>query len=199
MKNSMLQKVNDGNGKSGSLKGPAIVFYLISLVVAFIAGEYFERAKAPAVTYTNTVGFVSDATTSPSQTPAPLATATPAPTASFSPPALITSEEPSSTPVRIEKAVAVAPATVAATLKASAAPSIAATPVATPAKQPGAVTITEAVTDIPVKQDGKITGYINLQAGQQIVPVSVENGQIKVKSGDSFVYVPVKSTDMATH
>ncbi|MGB8352698.1 MAG: hypothetical protein WCD79_02320 [Chthoniobacteraceae bacterium] len=192
MKNSMLQRVNDGNGKSGSLKGPAIIFYLISLVVAFIAGGYFERAKAPVVPNRVNVETVSEISTPPEQTPAPLAPATPAPTASFKPPVLITSEGPSSTPVRIEKAVAVAPVVASV-------PSIAAAPVVTPAKQPGAVTLTEAVTDIPVKQDGKITGYINLQAGQQIVPVSVENGQIKVKSGDNFVYVPVKSTNMATH
>jgi len=184
---SLLQRVNAGNEKPGSLKGVAIAFYFISLIVAFIAGGYYERAKAPATPATTMIETVSAIPTPAEQTPAPLATAAPVPATHFTPPALITSEEPSSTPLRIEKALAVA------------APSTAAAPATTPVKQPGAVTITEAVNDIPVKQDGKITGYINLQPGRQIVPVSVENGQIKVKSGDSFVYVPVKSTDMATH
>ena len=188
---NLLQKVNDGNGKSGSLKGPAFAFYLISLVVAFIAGGYYERAKAPVVPSTTMVETVSAIATPPEQIPEPLATVAPAPTTHFTPPVLITSEEPSASPVRIEKAVAVAPST--------AAPKASPVAAATPVKQPGAVTITEAVTDIPVKQDGKITAYLNLQPGQQIVPVSSENGQIKVKSGDSFYYVPVKSTDMATH
>jgi len=185
MKNSLLQRVNEGNANGGSLKGVAVAFYLISVIVAFIIGGYYERAKAPAAPVTTTVETVSAIPTPADQIPAPVATAAPVPATHFTPPTLITSTEPSSTPVRIEKAVSVAP-------------SVASAPAATPVKQAGAVTVTEAVTDIPVKQDGKITGYINLQPGRQFVPGPVENGQIKMKSGDGFYYVPVKSTDMAT-
>jgi len=196
MRNNLLQRVNDGDGKPGSIKGPAVIFYIVSLVVAFLAGGYYERVKMPVPTRaTGDVTAEAIAVSTPAEmaTPAPIATA--APTARFSPPPLITSE-PSSTPVRIEKAIAVAPSTPApaATVAAIATPA----PVAasTPAKQPGSVTVTEPVTDIPVKDAGKIVGYINLQPGAQIVPLSVENGQIKFKSGDRFAYVPVKSTDM---
>ena len=197
MKNSMLQRVSNSNEKPGSLKGPAIIFYAISLIVAFIAGGYYERAKAPVAPTATVAEATPEALPTPQEpiSPAPLASATPA--THFTPPPLITSE-PSSTPVRVEKAVAVAPSP---SIAASPAPVIAATPsmVAStppPARQPGAVTVLETVTDIPVKDGGKIVGYINLQPGAQIVPVSVENGQIKFKSGERFAYVPVKSTDM---
>jgi hypothetical protein len=109
------------------------------------------------------------------------ATATPQPAQSIA----------EASPIRIEKATPVSPVAHAS----PAAPAAGGSAMASTKT----VTITEPVLGIPVKQDGKITGYINLVKGQQITPVSVENDQIKVKSGEnSFVYVPVKSTDM-TH
>src|SRR5580658_5070720 len=97
----ILQRVNEGNDKPGSLKGVAVAFYFISLIVAFIAGGYYERAKVPVAPATAMVDPVS-ATPTPSDQPAPIATPAPVPATHFTPPALITSEEPSSAPVRIE-------------------------------------------------------------------------------------------------
>jgi len=92
--------------------------------------------------------------------------------------------------MRIEKAVAVSKPSV------SAAPAASAAPVAKPSPDVAQVTVVKAI-EIPVEKEGKIVGYINLQAGQKITPAGVEKDQIKVKTGENYVYVPVKATDMA--
>jgi hypothetical protein len=200
MNNNLLQKVGNESHRSSSGNGLKLMIYAVSLVVAFIAGARYEHAKAPAAP--DMESKVTQSMAEP--TPAPIAAATPSATPAAvvkaATPALITytgdSPKPAATPVRVEKAIAIA--TPSATTTMPAAP---VAPVAVPipvAKPANAVTVTEAV-EIPVKQGAKVVGYINLKPGQYIVPVSVDNGQIKVKTGENFVYVPVKSTDMPQH
>jgi hypothetical protein len=175
----LLQKVNHESGKPSSGNLLKVVFYVLSLAVAYFAG--YEHSKThPSVTE-NAPEAVS-AAPSPA-TPAEDAAAVPLPTPGAMPsatPALIGEM----TPVRVEKATAVAPSSTSA-------------PSAAPVKQANDATITEPL-EIPVKDgDGKITGYINLQRGQLVTVIAVDHDQIKIKSGNSSVMVPIKSTDMA--
>lgn len=195
MRNSLLQKVGDAPDKPSSMRGAAVIFYFISLLVAFLAGIYFERLKVPPsmegtdkAPPSETEASETPATGSAGMVATGTPSASPSPTAAkpFTPPTLISQTESSSTPVRVEKALPVVASSPTAVVP-SMAPS--------PAAHPGDVTVTEAI-EIPVKQGDKVVGYINLRPGQQITPVSVDNGQIKVKCGENFVYVPVKSTDM---
>jgi hypothetical protein len=196
----LLQKIHNESEKSKSGNGLKIAFYLISIGAAYLVGYYQHPRVQPVpdgVPEATLSAPPSATTPADEAATVPLSTpvAIPSPT-----PALIGAMPQSPPPVRVEKAVAITP------LSPSQAPSVASPsvaspsavpiPAATPEKQANQVTITEAV-EIPVKQDGKITGYINLQKGQLITPVSVDHDQIKVKSGEGFVMVPIKSTDMA--
>ncbi len=183
----LLQRVNDESQKPGSGGLLKVVLYVLSLVVAYFFG-YFEHSRThpqtPASPGPEMVS-VAPAPSSPADTASAVPLPSPAAATPSAPPeaAISPSASPSDTPVRVERGIAVV-------ASASTVPSPA--PLATKG-----VTITEPV-EIPVKDDkGKITGYINLQRGQVITPISVENDQIKIKSGKSFVFVPVSSTDMA--
>lgn len=196
MNNNVLQKVGNESYKPGSGNGLKLMIYAVSLVVAFIAGARYEHSKAPATDLENKVSQ----SVLPEPTPAATTAPSPAPVAvKAATPPLITYDEspkPSATAVRVEKAIAIATPSATTTMPAApVAPAAVPIPVAKPAN---AVTITEAI-EIPVKQGSKVVGYINLKPGQYVIPAGVENGQIKVKTGENFVYVPVKSTDMPQH
>ena len=150
-----------------------VVLYLLSLTLAYLFG-YYEHPKTP-----ESAPAVSESTT-PAQAAPDEAAAVPLATTGAMPSS--TPELVSATPpAKVEQAVAVAPSA----------------PAASPVKPANTVTITQPV-EIPVKDDGgKITGYINLQRGQTVTPLSVDHDQIKIKSGSTFVMVPVTSTDMA--
>lgn len=176
MKPSLLQRVDNGDATSASTGGLRFVVYLMSVVIAFFAGEYFAHIKTspivPAPAPLNAVSEPIPSAEPSAQNPAaPAVSATLAsePTASVAP------------AIRIEKAIPVAPATSVAVFSAT---------------QPQGVTILEPV-EIPVKQGGKIVGYINLQRGQQVTPIAVEHDRIKIKCGANFVFVPIKATDLA--
>ena len=177
-----LQKVNTESDKPGSGALLKVVLYILSVVAAYLIG-YYQRPKA-----VSEAPPAPPATVSVAQTPmapadeaanVPLSTPeamnTPAPVAESSAPAA---------PVRVEKAVAMASATPAAEVSQP------------PEKPANLVTITEPV-QIPVTVDGKITGYVNLQRGQQVSYIAVDHDQVKVKTGNAFVMVPITSTDMA--
>ncbi len=189
MKNNLLQRVSHEPENEGSINGMKILFYILSLAVAFMAGEYRERTKshAPAPAPSTQETQAVAATPPPQVAVVPTPSATPAAVVAThsSTPGLISSTP---TPTRIERAVAVS--------TTQAPVPVVVNPPAVPLKNANDVTITEPV-EIPVKQDGKITGYIHLQKGQVVTPVAVEKDQIKIKSGASFVLVPIKSTDMA--
>jgi hypothetical protein len=191
----LLHKIHNETDKPKSGGGLKIAFYLLLLVVAYFAG-YYERPKTHAPADESVPQATLSAVPSSQAPTDDAAAAVPlsSPAAALSTPAAVPSATPgiigdisTATPPQVEKAVVVAP---------SAAPSSAPAPAAAPAKQANQVTITEPV-EIPVKEGGKITGYINLQRGQVITPIAVEQDQIKIQSGTSFVMVPVKSTDMA--
>lgn len=179
----LLQKVNSESEKPGSGGLLKVGLYILSLIAAFLFG-YYEHS--PSRTAPEPV-----AASTPTPAPAPTSSgdeASSVPLASTPVPETEPTVAPvlpsaTSTPMRIERGTAVTHSTPA--------------PVVAPVKTANEVTVTEPV-EIPVKDDtGKITGYINLQKGQLITPAGVENDQIKVKIGKSFVMVPVKSTDMA--
>ena len=181
----LLKKFNEGNNKPKSAAGLKVALYIISLIIAFVGGAQYERSKIQAPTQSQ-AAMEPAAEATPSTADIPQISAT-RPSATPVPEASAVAVE---TPMRIEKAIPVTPvATPHATSAAVA------TSAASPDSRAGSVTLVEPV-QIPVKQSGKIVGYINLQRGQQIVPVAVEKDQIKVKCGEEFVYVPVKSTDM---
>ena len=175
----LLQKVKHESDKPGSGALLKIVLYLLSLTVAYLVG-YYERPKTAPESVAPAPVAAAPTPSTPAEDAAAVPLSTPEPAVPSATPALIGAI----TPVRIEKAVAVIPAPTPA-------------PAVTPAPQANQVTITEPV-EIPVKDDaGKITGYINLQKGQLVTPLAVDHDQIKIKSGNSFVMVPIKSTDMA--
>ena len=184
----LLQKIHSEKEKAKSGNGLKVVFYLLSLAVAFAFGHY-EGAKDHA----STADTTQQAPPAAAPIPLPMTPSEAADTVPVSTPAVVRSATPAlitmaeTTPVRVEKAIAVTPST---------APSAAPAPSADPVKPANTVTITEAV-QIPVKQGNKITGYINLQKGQVVTAIEVDHDEIKIKSGESFVMVPVKSTDMA--
>ena len=197
----LLQKLNNESGQSTKPgNGLKVTFYLLSLGVAYMFG-YYQHPKtlppAPDAMPPSTL-TAGPSTSTPSEEASTVPLTAPAATPSLvaalpsATPAII-GDLPKSSPPRVEKALAVTPLSSA---PASSAPSAIPIPAAAPEKQANQVTITEPV-EIPVKQDGKITGYINLQKGQLITPVSVDHDQIKIKTGSGFVMVPVKSTDMA--
>lgn len=194
----LLQKVQHESDKPGSGSGLKLVFYVISLIIAFLAGQYHERSKhheeVASAPETTMAAATPEETPVVAPTPTPVASQPVVAATTPSPRPTLISETPTPMPsssTRIERATAVERTPAATQTTASAA-----VPIPSPAKQAGDVTITEPV-EIPVKTDGKITGYINLQKGQVITPISVEKDAIKVKSGSGFVMVPVKSTDMA--
>jgi hypothetical protein len=187
----LLQKVNHESDKPGSRGLFIVLLYILSLVVAFMLG-YYEHGK----THPSVAESSPDAAAA---TPAPVTAADEAASVPLSTSASTPASEmigAAATPVRIEKAVVVSPASAPASSTIPAPAPLTSSPVP-PVKQANQITITEPVA-IPVKDDsGKITGYINLQKGQPVTPVDIENDQIKIKSGKGFVMVPIKSTDMA--
>lgn len=189
----LLQKVNHESDKPGSRGLFIALLYILSLVAAFMLG-YYEHGKTHPASAENSPDMAAAAPTpaTPADEAANVPLSTPVP-ASTPVSDLI---GVASTPVRIEKAVVVSPVSTPVTSNIPA-PAPLTSPAAPPVKQANQVTITEAVA-IPVKDDsGKITGYINLQKGQLVTPVDIENDQIKIKSGKSSVMIPIKSTDMA--
>jgi hypothetical protein len=201
----LLQKINHGAEKPRSGTGLKIAAYALSLFLAFLAGTRYERATQAVPDRVQPAANSSAPAETKADVPQPSDAATPSMAHESPKPAepempLITPLTPSSTPsqmsaaastpVRIEKAIPVYNTTVASNKPAPAPAS------ASPAKQSAGVTILEPV-QIPVKDAGRIVGYINLQKGQQITPVGIEKDQIKIKCGDSIVYVPVRSTDLS--
>ena len=202
----LLQKVKTKTDKPRSDAGLKLAFYMVSLVLAFLGGIRYERGSNPAATPVQLPADVStpaQAKTDVSQPAEPaIPSATPqstkpaepqntyiTPLSPSSPTARLSVAAATSTPVRIERAIALdAPAPTPGK-------PVAVLAAASPVKPSGGVTILEPV-QIPVKDGGRIVGYINLQKGQQITPVGVEKDKVKIKCGDSIVFVPVNSTDM---
>ena len=208
----LLQKVNSESEKPGSGLLLKVVLYMLSLGAAYLCG-YYQHSKSHPAPVAETPEVVASAPTpaapgSPAEAASPVPLASSLPSASSSPEALPSAsvEAPpvaEGTPILIKRAEAVAPSPVVAAASTAQSPApllslpaAGAVPTPSPLKQLSSVTVTEPV-QIPVKDDdGKITGYINLQKGQSITPLSVKDGQIKIKSGKSTVMVPVSSTDM---
>ncbi|HWB58524.1 MAG TPA: hypothetical protein VG733_03490 [Chthoniobacteraceae bacterium] len=201
----LLQKVNREPQKpsSGALK---VGIYILLLIGAYMLGRFqgSSPAPAPAPVAASDTATPTPAPMAPSEAANDVPLATPAEAAhpSASAPLITTPLVASSTPVRVEKATPVVPAPTSLSPGAGSFPGKGPAPVpiaaASPVKQTNQVTITQAI-QIPVKNDaGRITGYINLQKGQLVTPAEVDNDQIKIKTGtNSFVMVPVTSTDMA--
>lgn len=60
---------------------------------------------------------------------------------------------------------------------------------------PQNVTLVKAA-QLTVRQEGRITGYVFLHAGQRLTPVSLEGENVVVSWGDGRGLVPVNATDL---